>query len=126
MPDRFDGAACRALPLDTADLLFFDPVNAAAAQAVCAACPLIDACRRAALTAEGSTSVYGRFGVVGGMTPLDRALAAGALRHGTAAAWRAGCLCSACAAAKPAGSRRQRRTVETSHAAGTEAGEAVA
>lgn len=119
-------AACRSLPLDTADALFFDPCNEAAALTVCAACPLIDACRETALNVEGTTSVYGRFGVVGGMTPLDRAIAAGVLRHGTAAAWRAGCLCSACATAKPAGAQRQRRTSETSNAAAVEAGEAVA
>lgn len=125
MPD-LNRAACRALPLDTADVMFFDPCNEAAALAVCHACPLITACRSAALDVEGSLSVYARFGVVGGMTPLDRALAAGVLRHGTAAAWRAGCLCSACATAKPAGAQRQRRTSETSNAAAVEAGEAVA
>lgn len=125
MPD-LNRAACRALPLDTADALFFEPCNDAAALAVCHACPLIDACRSAALDVEGSTSVYDRFGVVGGMTPLDRALAAGVLRHGTAAAWRAGCLCSACATAKLAGAQRQRRTSETSNAAAVEAGEAMA
>ena len=119
-------AACRAVPLDTADAMFFEPYNEAAALTVCHACPLIDACRSAALDVEGSTSVYDRFGVVGGMTPLDRALAAGVLRHGTAAAWRAGCMCSTCEAAKPAGARRQRRPSQTSNAAAVEAGEAMA
>lgn len=124
MPD-LNRAACRAMPLDTADALFFDPLNETAALAVCHACPLIDACREAALRAEGDIPVKSRFGVFCGMTPLDRAVAAGVLRHGTAAAWRAGCRCSACASAKPAGAKRRRRTSEASNASAVEAGEAM-
>lgn len=62
-----DDATCRGKATD----IFFPPVgrNATEAKAICAACPVREACLTEALATE---SVNHRFGVRGGMTPAER------------------------------------------------------
>jgi hypothetical protein len=67
--------ACRKLEPVLLDGLFFSEgaTEQAVAKAVCATCPLIDACRDRAMTAEKGVPETFRFGVFGGTTPAERA-----------------------------------------------------
>lgn len=54
----------------------FFPVNVAGdrvAQAYCRTCPVRDACLADAMTREGRKGASGRYGIVGGLTPDQRA-----------------------------------------------------
>lgn len=54
---------------------WFDPsVTASAAARLCSGCPVTGECLTAAMTMEAGASVYGRWGVWAGMTPVQRAL----------------------------------------------------
>lgn len=81
-----DRAPCRLLPPEVADRWFFSSnrttaADVAAAKALCASCPVRQACRQAADDAEGVKYQNRLFiyGIFGGETPqerIDRRLAA--------------------------------------------------
>lgn len=71
LPAWYAQAACR-----TADPEMFFPEKGRtpeAAKAICATCPVIDACLDHALTLEGNTDRSHRYGVWGGVSPKERA-----------------------------------------------------
>lgn len=69
-----EDALCRQVdpeafyPVSTTDPHAYDD-----ARAICALCPVRDACLAAAMTAEGGAGAAARFGMWGGMTPSERA-----------------------------------------------------
>lgn len=75
--DEWDGAACAQIGGNVADELFF-PIGpdkaelAAKAKTICRVCPLREECVDAALEEETGTLVYGRFGIRGGLEPIER------------------------------------------------------
>lgn len=50
-----------------------DPLEQAEAKRICQGCPLIQACLERALNDEGAVSEYSRHGILGGLTPTQRA-----------------------------------------------------
>jgi len=52
--------------------IWFTPSSEAVAVAACRQCPARGACLRAAMDAEGTARTSSRFGVWGGLTPMQR------------------------------------------------------
>lgn len=52
--------------------IWFTPSSEAVAVEACRQCPARDACLRAAMDAEGTARTSSRFGVWGGLTPMQR------------------------------------------------------
>lgn len=73
--DPFEGAPCRRLYPEDADLIYFSPTHYGAAQVRCEGCPLAirASCLAIAMTAEGKGGLDRRHGVFGGLTPRQRA-----------------------------------------------------
>lgn len=75
--DEWDGAACAQIGGAVADELFF-PLGpdktelAAKAKTICQVCTLRQECVDAALEEEAGALVYGRFGIRGGLEPIER------------------------------------------------------
>ncbi|MFF9197303.1 WhiB family transcriptional regulator [Streptomyces sp. NPDC014779] len=72
LPDWRESAACTGRD---PDFMFPDPGNRRAteqAQALCLVCPVRQECLDAVMAAEGSAVAASRYGVFGGLTPLQR------------------------------------------------------
>ena len=83
--------------------VFFNPGHERLALAICADCPVRDACLSAALIEETGVGRHGRHGIRGGQTPDERAAG-----HGTRANYKRGCRCADCREANAVESRRAR------------------
>lgn len=83
--------------------VFFDPGHERLARAICADCPVREACLAAALTEERGMGLHARHGIRGGKTPAERLAG-----HGTAAAYKRGCRCEPCRSLKASYSRTSR------------------
>ncbi|WP_065573605.1 WhiB family transcriptional regulator [Micrococcus luteus] len=72
-PSRQTEDGVERTPCQLADPdIWFTPSSEAEAVAACRQCPAHEACLRAAMDAEGTAHTSSRFGVWGGLTPMQR------------------------------------------------------
>jgi WhiB family transcriptional regulator, redox-sensing transcriptional regulator len=91
-----DRAVCRDHP--SPDELWYSELKEGqeVARAMCAPCPVLEACR------EFARATQQQYGVWGGETALQRKLAVGQVMHGTITCYQAGCRCVRCKSADSA------------------------